>query len=138
MTIFQDTDPNHTNHTLTRYSRSMGNNLDLAASIASNAASRSIAALDVLPRSDPSVILQQSRRLPAVSLCHRLRNGSTTTSEGSRPPSPIIEVIPVSEYETMYGQSLNQNHPAHITQYSPVYGQNHHPPGVVYPIYNTQ
>ena len=105
-----------------RYSRSMGNNLD---SVHINGTtSRSIAALDVLPRGpliyneqpQPQQPQQQPRRtlLPKVmpdlpSVCHSLRShfahGSTTTSasSGSRPPSPIIEVIPVSQYESIYG-----------------------------------
>ena len=113
-----------------RWSRSMGNNLDiyghggqpqpalhhLPSSHVAN--SRSIAALDVLPRnnalqphnqSTQPVIVNEApppnRRtmLPQVleppsMLCHSLRrfaNGSTTGSSasGSRPPSPIIGCI---------------------------------------------
>lgn len=156
-------------------SRSMGNNLDslhavvpaiggpvghVAAGSCNSTASRSIAALDVLPRSDPSVIFNQhglrqqpptsqsSRRslLPRMDpgLCHSLRSrlGSNTTSSasGSRPPSPIIEVIPVSEYETMYG-SLSQASPIYSPQYSSSGGGGasavYNPTGVVYPAYNT-
>ena len=108
-----------------RWSRSMGNNLDsvhsfnhppqnihLPAHHVTAANSRSIAALDVLPRNNALQIQPQplivnehqppppNRRtmLPPMeppSLCHSLRrfaNGSTTGSSasGSRPPSPII------------------------------------------------
>ena len=125
-----------------RYSsRSMGNNLD---NIPNNGSvsSRSIAALDVLPRNEPTVIFnnqpqQSNNRRPILtkvvpeppSLCHSLRtrftNGSTTTSSasGSRPPSPIIEIVPVSEYENMYG-SLHQQQSHHLNQQpqpSPIY-----------------
>ena len=54
--------------------------------------------------------------LPGV--CHSLRShftqGSTTTSSasGSRPPSPIIEVIPVSQYESLYGGGQRIPNPA--------------------------
>ena len=184
-----------------RYSRSMGNNLDSVHMNASGAASRSIAALDILPRStlaDNSTVIfnqtpqcvgmtsampggQQPRRpvlprdasqVPSSALClHSLRNrwagnDSTTTgssASGSRPPSPIIEVIPVSEYETMYGslQHHHQHSPIYSPQYAPaslqhqpqqprqplqhqpVYNSSSSsgggcaPPGVVYPVYNT-
>ena len=117
-----------------RCSRSMGNNLDSVHINGTSAASRSIAALDVLPRgpliyneqaanssSSSNTVQpppQQPRRtlLPKVmpdlpGVCHSLRShfashGSTTASSASgssRPPSPIIEVIPVSQYESLYG-----------------------------------
>ena len=180
-----------------RYSRSMGNNLDSMVHMnggnGCNTASRSIAALDVLPRSvaDTTVIFNEHHRqkqtlpqcvgmtqprrppvlprdvsqVPSSALClHSLRsrlagNGSTTTgssASGSRPPSPIIEVIPVSEYETMYGslQHHHQHSPIYSPQYAPasqkqqqlqplqqpVYnssGGGCGAPGVVYPVYNT-
>ena len=190
-----------------RWSRSMGNNLDsygyggqpqhpqplhhLPSSHVAN--SRSIAALDVLPRNNAlhqsthPVIVNEAppnRRtmLPQVleppsMLCHSLRrfaNGSTTGSSasGSRPPSPIIgyntesiirrlasllaihiyfpEVIPVSEYEHLYG-GLGGGQPQPPQQQpSPIY-TNQYPAslasnsvcsyastatGVVYPLYN--
>ena len=180
-----------------RYSRSMGNNLDSVHMNANGAASRSIAALDVLPRStladNSTVIFNQTpqcvgmtsampggqprrpvlprdaSQVPSSALClHSLRNrwagnDSTTTgssASGSRPPSPIIEVIPVSEYETMYGslQHHHQHSPIYSPQYAPaslqhqprqplqhqpVYNSSSSsgggcaPPGVVYPVYNT-
>jgi hypothetical protein len=159
------------NQDLRYSSRSMGNNLDSSSAsvpIHMNGTSRSIAALDVLPRvaaaagqpvhtviynnEDNTVqqaAVRQPRRLvlPKVlpdlpGVCHSIRsrfaNGSTTNSSasGSRPPSPIIEVIPVSDYETMYGRppqhfmatSQPHYHPAVAT--STIYS------GVVYPVYS--
>lgn len=133
-----------------RYSsRSMGNNLDSLHVNNASSNSRSIAALDVLPRntSNTNVIYHNTQDVPITakrtsilphleppSLCHSLRrfaNGSTTGSSasGSRPPSPIIEVIPVSEYEHLYG---GINSPMYTNQYPPTVP----PSNVVYPIYN--
>ena len=119
-----------------RYSRSMGNNLD-SLHVNPNSNSRSIAALDVLPRQNVIYNQEPPKRtiLPHIeppSLCHSLRrfaNGSTTGSSasGSRPPSPIIEVIPVSEYEHLYGGISYPKYPA----VPPSNMSN-----VVYPIYN--
>ena len=164
-----------------RCSRSMGNNLDSVHINGTSAASRSIAALDVLPRgpliyneqaannsgSSTTVQPQQQPRrtlLPKVmpdlpGVCHSLRShfashGSTTASSASgssRPPSPIIEVIPVSQYESLYGghrmsstralmppppsAAPNHSEPAVKFQRSNNNG-NSAGTGVVYPIYN--
>ena len=64
------------------------------------------------------VLPRDGSQVPSSSLClNSLRsrfagNDSTTTgssASGSRPPSPIIEVIPVAEYETKYGSLQHQN-----------------------------
>ena len=164
-----------------RCSRSMGNNLDSVHINGTSAASRSIAALDVLPRgpliyneqaadnSSSSTTVQpqqQPRRtlLPKVmpdlpGVCHSLRShfashGSTTASSASgssRPPSPIIEVIPVSQYESLYGghrmsstralmpppPSAAPNHSEATVKFQRSNNNgNSAGTGVVYPIYN--
>ena len=164
-----------------RCSRSMGNNLDSVHINGTSAASRSIAALDVLPRgpliyneqaannsgSSTTVQPQQQPRrtiLPKVmpdlpGVCHSLRShfashGSTTASSASgssRPPSPIIEVIPVSQYESLYGghrmsstralmpppPSAAPNHSEATVKFQRSNNNgNSAGTGVVYPIYN--
>ena len=164
-----------------RCSRSMGNNLDSVHINGTSAASRSIAALDVLPRgpliyneqaannsgsSTTTVQPQQQPRrtlLPKVmpdlpGVCHSLRShfashGSTTASSASgssRPPSPIIEVIPVSQYESLYGghrmsstralmppSSAAPNHSEVAVKFQRSNNNgNSAGTGVVYPIYN--
>jgi hypothetical protein len=47
-----------------------------------------------------------------------------------RPPSPIIEVVPVAQYEAMYPSARTPVHDTSFQDYA-TYG------GVVYPIYNT-
>lgn len=136
---------------LQRYSRSMGNNLN-AIPYHQNA-SKNIAALDVLPPNAMQNVIQKQPQQPprrppqnTDSVCYSLKsrfghNDTASSSAGSRPPSPIIEVIPVSEYESLYGKMRppQQQQPP---QPQPIFRPliHHHPQftptGVVYPVYN--
>ena len=89
------------------------------------------------------VLPRDGSQVPSSSLClNSLRsrfagNDSTTTgssASGSRPPSPIIEVIPVAEYETKYGSLQHQN------QHSPIYSPQYVPSSqqALQPVYNNR